>query len=682
MGMKSELDYIQIQPGVNPSTDNTALITKNYVYSDKIRFHNGQPEKIGGNASINFGNGQQVLGVPRSVWSTILNGKVYTFIGTESRLYALIGSDLTNITPLLTSSTAAADSLSTTYDTLGSNPIATTINSNIVTVTDSSAPRFRAGDTITLSGATATGGLGIGVLNTPHKLITVSAGSYTFRASATASSTATGGGASVIRKTGLIRCTVANTLTEGDRVKVSGAGDTGGILAAAINLEFITRNVTAAHFDFMTASTATSSVSAAGGGSTVFYPPIAAGYADESQGQGYGMGKYGVGAYGVAKLSSAARKYPRIWFFDRYGDYMMMTPGNGSNLYEWAGDINSAPVKTSGSPSAINYFFVSDNIIVTFGNGGTENRITASDQNGRTVWSGTAQNQFYDDNIEGAGRLISHIRVQGLNLIFTEKQVYTFRYIGLPNIWEVKLLSDVGIISAFAGREFGGIAYWMGIENWYLWAGGNVEVMPSNTQTMSTILNYVFKNLNYGQKSKIFAWYDKTYQEIKWHYPMANSNDPDAVANVNLLEGSWWPDTVSRVSAERPEPNSFYHRLASSAGILYNHEFGDDDDGQPLAWQLKTNTRTLGKNETLLEAFVPDSVQTAGSISVKVDAYQWPNSTTPQSSQTYTVNVGDGRQKFSQDGRFWQYTISGSVLGQSWRMGQWGEEKKTGGDGP
>lgn len=678
---EAQIDYIDIPAGVTPVTDDTDLASQNFSSSLGIRFRNGRPEKKGGYTQFSFQYGQSLLGVPRSEYSTEVNGKFYTLIGTSKRLYVLIGSVLTNITPFKTSSTAAANSLSTLFVTLANNPISTVSGSTIVTVADTNASKFRINDLITLSGATDTGGVLAATLNTQHIVRSIGTNSYTFYVASAASSTATGGGASVVSKTGLLRCTVANTLVEGDRVKISGAGNTGGILAAAINLEFIVRNVTASTFDFFTASIATSSVTAAGGAGTVFYPPIPFGAADESFGSGYGMGNYGVGLYGVSKTSATVHTYPQIWYFDRFGDYIMSTPGNGGALYEWAGDITIAPVITTNSPAAINYMFVSDNTIVVFGAAGVENRITACDQGNRTVWSGTAQNQYFDGVQTGAARFISAIKLDGVNLIFTEKQVYTFRQIGLPNVWEVKKLADLGMISSMAGFEINGSAHWMGLSNFYTWSGGTVAIMPSNVYPVSSILRYVFDNLNFGQKSKSFCWFNLKYQEFRIHYPSAASNDPDRVACCCLLDNSWWPDQETRVSAERPATLLSFPRLLDKDGVLYQHEDGTDNVLTALPFSLVTNLRTLGKNETLLSAFIPDSIQSTGTINVNVDAFQWPNDTVARSTQAYTVNVGEGRVNFGQEGRFWQYTISGSTLGQSWRMGKWSEEKQTSGDG-
>ncbi len=677
----ANLDYIEIPPGVTPTTDDTDFASLNYSSSVGIRFRNGKPEKKGGYTKFNFQSGTLLSGIPRSEWSTEINGKFYTLLGTHKRLYVLIGSVLTNITPFKTSSVAAANSLSTLYGTLANNPLTTASGTNVVTVADTSASRFKINDVITFSGAADTGGITAAVLNTTHTIRSIGTNSYTFYASANASSTVTGGGNSVIRKTGMVRCTISNTLLDGDRVKISGAATMGGILNTALNLEFIVRNVSASVFDFYTASVATSSVSGDGGASTVFYPPIDAGSADEHVGVGYGMGRYGVGLYGVSKTSETLRTYPQIWHFDRFGDYIMSTPGNGGKLYEWAGDIAAAPVVTTNAPTAINYMFVSDNTIIVFGNAGTENRITACDQGNRTVWTGTAQNQFFDAVQSGAARFISAIKMVGFNLIFTEKQVYTMRQIGLPNVWEVKKLANVGMIAPMAGWERNGVAYWGGLFNFYYSSGGSVTVMPSNVYQVSSILRYVFNNINVSQKSKSFCWFNEAYQEWRFHYPSASSNEPDRVACVCLLDNSWWPDEEARVSAERPATLLTSPRLMSSSGIMYQHDNGTDNDTSPLAFSLTTNLRTVSKNETLLSAFIPDSIQTGGDISVTVDAFQWPNDTLSRSTQTYSVAIGDGRTNFGQTGRFWQYTISGSVLGQTWRMGKWGEEKQISGDG-
>lgn len=679
---QAQLVPIEIPPGVTPITDDTLYAAQNFTAAQGIRFRNGRPEKKGGYSAFTYDNGAQPTGTTRSEYSTEINGIFYTLIGTSSRLYVLIDSVLTNITPFQTTPVAASNSLSTLYGTLGSNPFSVKNGSNIVTVTDSSASRFRVGDIVTFSGASSTGGISNTTLNAEQTILTIGTGNYTFVAATAATSTTTGGGASVVRATGLINLSITNTLAEGDRIKIAGASNTGGIIASTfINAEFIARNVSGSSFDFFTGGTATSSVAAAGGTGTEYYPPIPAGNTDESYGNGYGAGNYGVGLYGTDLTSDSAREYPQIWFFDRFGDFIMMTPGNQGALYEWSGSTETAPVITANSPSNINYMFVTENTVVVFGNGAEENRITACDQGNRTVWSGTATNQFFDGVQSGAGRFIGHINLDGISLIFTEKQVYTFQQIGLPNVWKIDLVANVGMISALSGWEINGVGYWMGLENFYFWGGGEVTVVPSNIFPQSTMVKYVFDNLNFAQKSKAFCWFNRMYQEWRIHYPSANSNECDSVVVCNMLDSSWWPDVETRSCAERPAYIESNPRLLDINGNMYIHEIGTDNLTQPLPFYVATNLRSASKNEVLLSSFVPDSTQTGGAINVEITAWQWPNSAMTRSQNTYRVPVNGGRQNFGQQGRFWQYEISGNVLGQSWRMGTWGEERQIGSDG-
>lgn len=673
----SQLAPIACLPGVQPSTDNTPLATKHWTFSDKIRFVNGFPQKIGGWTLSTILSGETILGAARMLFSAILAGRVQTVVGTDEKLYGLRGSRLTNITPLQTSTTAIANSLATLFGTLANNPVSVTNGSATITISDTSASRFKINDTVTLAGATTTGGVPDTEINAAHVIRSIGANSYTVRVATAATSTTSGGGAAVERSCGMLRVTAASHgQLDGDRVKITGAADTGGILAAEINLEFIIRNVAAGTFDVMTDGTATSSVSAAGGAGTLYQKEIADGRRDASFGQGYGMGLYGAGLYGVSKTSTQGIQFPRIWFGDVFGDEIILTPGNQTGLYNWDGSTVAAPELVTNAPTAINYAFVSNSIVVTFGAGAVENKIKTSDQGALTVWTASSTNQVFEDNIEGAGRLLSHAPVGGLNLIFSENRTYTFRYIGLPLVWEIKLKDpSIGIIAPNARCVVNDTAFWMDTRNFYLWRGGNVEVIPANSQEQSTILRYVFDNLNFPQKSKNFAWYNKDFNEVWFHYVRASENDPGGVARVCLTDYTWTPDTMDRLAAEYPNALLGNPRLTAPDGddsIIYKHESGADDDTAALPFEITTNLRTSGADSTVQVGFIPDSIMD-GSISLTLQAKQFPQSPNLTFNETYAVTDELERQAITVSGRYWDYTLSGEALGQAWRMGAWQE---------
>lgn len=673
----SEHRPIDILEGVEPSTDNTSFATKHWVSSDKVRFVNGKPRKIKGWSSIDFDNSATISGMCRSIYSALLNNKVYTLYGTHQKLYNTIGTELINITPLSTSTTTIADSLATHYATLGSDPIATTSGSADIVVTDSEASKFQEGDSYVLSGATTTNGILDTEINTTHTIRDISGTSITLTTAGSATSTGSGGGASVVRTSGLVTVTAASHgQSNGDRVSMTGAADFGGITASTqFNIEHIIRNVAAGTFDVMTAGTATSSVSSAGGSSTAYAVEIGDGAADETFGQGYGLGKYGVGLYGVSKTATTARTYPRMWFWDRFGDVFIGTPGNQTGLYSWDGDTSASPVLVTNAPTAINYAFVTDNIVVTLGSGGVENRVKTSDQNGLTTWTGTAENQVFEDDIEGAGRFHTHLNVKGTNLIFTEDQTYTMRKIEIEaGVFEIKPLdTSIGCIAPMARITVNGIGFWMGLYNFYMWRGGNVEVIPSNSGPRSTLINYVFNNINRSQKSKCFVEYVEQFNELRFHYPSAGSNDPDRVACVNLQSFAWWPDTIDRTACEYPNQPLSTYRMADDSSVIYYHEQGNDDDDSAMTFTLKSPRRYSGKEKILVSGIIPDSVQ-VGSLTVDLDTYQYPQSGTAISSQSATVSPTTEFIPLAKAARYWDWEITGSASGQSWIMGDWMDE--------
>jgi hypothetical protein len=688
---RSILIPIEITPGVQPSTDKSPFATKHYTQADKIRFRFGYPEKIGGWYSILLTGGASISGYARSLFSAIISTSINTLIGTNSYVYALSGSSLSNITPIAATTVPVANSLTTDYQLgFSNNPISTVSGSTVITFALSGiGSYYAAGDAITIAGATGFNGLAAGDINGTRSIHTVFLNSFTVIAGATANANGSGGGASVTRTTKLISvAAVAHGIPSGDRVKIAGAVDTGGILAANINGEYEVRQSFADEFGFVCGGTPTSRVTTGGGAATTYQKQIAAGAADQSLGVGYGMGKYGVGLYGTALMSASALSYPRIWFMDRYGANVIMTPGNQGGLYSWAGAANVAPALVSGAPAAINYAFVSNNIAVTFGAGNIPNRIVSSDQGNITQWTASSSNQVFDDTIEGAGTLKSHVALGNINLIFTDHQTYLFTYTGFTpgvtnSIWSVELLEpNIGIIGPMARVSVGGAAYWMDTNNFYTWSGGNVNIIPANTQEQSTIHNYVYQNINRGQSSKCFAWYNEQYDEIWFHYPSASSNEPDRVARLNRSDLTWTPDTFDRICAEYPNLTLGYPRLIDSGGVLFAHEQGNDDDGEPMEWSLTSNLRggdatrnSIGSASTknyMLTGLVPDSVQT-GDIAVEVTGRKYPQSTALLFDEEYTISPDTEMVPVQGGARLWQYNISGSEAGQVFRAGQWQE---------
>ena len=183
------LKKLLLKSGVNQ--ENTRYTNENGWYeSDKMRFRQGTPEKIGGWVRISASIFQ---GVCRSLWNWVTLGFLNLVgVGTNLKFYIENGGVYFDITPLRASST------------INNNPFALTA-STTVTVTDT-AHGCTTGDFVTFSGAVDIGGVGTNVtaavLNQNFQVTVLSSSTYTIVISVTPNATAIaaspGGGASVV----------------------------------------------------------------------------------------------------------------------------------------------------------------------------------------------------------------------------------------------------------------------------------------------------------------------------------------------------------------------------------------------------------------------------------------------------------------------------------------------------
>ena len=138
------LQKILFKPGVN--RENTRYTTEGGWYdSEKIRFRQGTPEKIGGWTQYAAG---VFTGVCRSLWNWVtLANETLIGVGTNLRFYIGQGGSFYDITPVRSTVTLT-------------NPFATVNTSTTVTVTDADHGCVN-GSTVIFSGGSAVGGITI-----------------------------------------------------------------------------------------------------------------------------------------------------------------------------------------------------------------------------------------------------------------------------------------------------------------------------------------------------------------------------------------------------------------------------------------------------------------------------------------------------------------------------------------
>lgn len=532
---------VQYQAGTSKTPQLTSLQSTAFDETNHVHFPDGILRTIPCWDYANIGQ-YDFDGACRTIFAAYTDNYYY-FFGTHSRLYVNKAGTLTNITPVQTSSTAAANSLSTVDTT------------NVVTLTKTS-----------------------------------------------------------------------HGLSSGDRIKISGAATTNGIPDTDINKEHIITVLDANTFTFTTATDATSTGGSGGGASTVYYPPIDEGFINQSLGYGFGGGKFGLGLYGVSKTFSSVFQYPRIWSIDRFGNDFVICRGDydltsTDTIFLWDGDIAVAPTNLSGSPDDASWVFESGNAVIAL----KGNRVLASDIGDATDWTPAVDSAAYFDDVEGVNRLISGIKARGTNLIFSEDATLSFSYIGEPNYWRLQdVLTVDGVIAPRAVCYQDETVFWMGKRGFYSFDGSSVRRLENNQNE-----DWIYANLNFGQRYKTFCRVDVQNKQIWWFFPVGN--EPDNYVIFNYGNGSWTLGERDLTAAQMPAVlNDIFYTTNAIDSTGDNQVIWRDDltSGQPLSWVARTSYSygSSGMARMRLRDVLPDVVAD-GNYSLRVLTKEWANST-------------------------------------------------------
>jgi hypothetical protein len=111
--------------------------------------------------------------------------------------------------------------------------------------------------------------------------------------------------------------------------------------------------------------------------------------------------------------------------------------------------------------------------------------------------------------------------------------------------WRYDIISSQSsILSSQCVIEYDGIYYWIGVDRFLLYNG----VVKENKNDFNQ--NYFFDNLNYAQRSKVYATKVPRYGEIWWFYPSGDSTECNDAIIYNVRENCWY-DAGTALGARR-----------------------------------------------------------------------------------------------------------------------------------
>ena len=454
-----------------------------------------------------------------------------------------------------------------------------------------------------------------------------------------------------------------------DFVTISGAVSLGGnITASVLNTEHqITSVVDANTYKIIASATASASDSGNGGSGVDGAYQINVGLDTTVGGNGWGAGGYGgVNAdlstfgWGEAAASGTTASI-RLWSHDNFGEDLLLNPRD-SGVFYWD-ESNGTGTRAVNLTSLSG---ASDTPIIA-------KQVLVSDIDRHLIFFGT--NTI--GRLSSGSTFVQAVETKQQILVYTDKSLFSMRFIGPPFTFGLQELSkNITIASPKAAVAVDDAVFWMGKDNFYLYAG-------QTQQIPCTVRDKVFLDFNNSQADKVIAGVNSKWGEIWWFYPSASSDENDKYVIYNYLEKTWYYGTLSRTAWHDRGIRQF--PIAASSSYLFEHENGNDDDGTAMTASVESSQLDIGDGYqfTFIKQLVPDitfdgSTSTSGnpSATFTLQARKGPGSSYDNtSSGTSTRSATSPVEQFTDlvnvrlRGRSFNMKLESTGQGVSWKLG-------------
>jgi len=686
------LSKILFKPGVN--RENTRYTTEGGWYEcDKIRFRQGNPEKIGGWTAFAFDTFQ---GVCRSLWNWVtLAGENLVGVGTNLYFYILNGGAYYDITPIRKTVTLT-------------NPFTATLGSRVIRIAEVNHGCVN-NDSVIYSGAGITGlggNITAAVLKGTFQVTVIDNDNYSITVSATANATdvsGSPGGGTVVTQYEVNTGNSYQVPLTGWGAGPWGSGTWGNGQAVATSLYIWNQQNFGEDLIYgprgqglyywsanvgYSAIQSTISIAAPGvitlptgfsfpNGTTISFTSTGALPTGLSVGTVYFVVNSTGGTFSVATTINGTA---------------ITTSGSQSGLqFISARGINLADVGDDDCPIFQNSLLVSDTsrFILVFGTNDYNSTVLNpmlirwSGQEDPYTWTPSITNQAGSIQLSHGSQIITAIQTRQEIIVFTDTALYSMQYVGPPFVWSSQLLGDnISIAGPNAVALASGVIFWMGIDKFYKYDG--------RVQTLNCDLRrYIFQDFNALQSQQVYASTNEGFNEVWWFYCSDNSTEIDRYTVYNYLENVWYYGTMARTawldSGLLPYPIATTYN-----GKIVQHEDGVDDaenpdNPLPIAANISSSEFDIGDghNFGFVWRILPDLTFSGSSSSttpqVTMTLYPLQNSGSGVSStasasvvksSTYVITEQFTGQVYTRArGRQLIFKISSADLGTTWQLG-------------
>jgi len=464
---------------------------------------------------------------------------------------------------------------------------------------------------------------------------------------------------------------VGHGLSSGDLIYIAGSNAVGGI-TPNINAVPVATVIDADNYTYLFTSPAVSG--ATGGGAAVtFKYEIPVGTELGAYGYGWGIGGWGLGTWGTARSSSTVQIEPRVWSLDHFG-VLLIASYNGGSIYQFdptqaqpwprAVLVSSDP----GLPTNVRALFVTpERFIMAL----CENmQVFWPSQGTIDIWTPTALNTANIRTLtEGTKLVAGRSLAEFVSLIWTDAAVYRFQYTGATYVYSSSMIAKhCGLVSPNGAVTAGGVAYWIGQDNLWLYNGA-VTPIPN----VEDIRKWLFDQISINMGYQCTAIYNPRKDEIWFFVTIEGQDSPTLGLIYSIVEQCWAPLYWGRSGGTNFTQGDTSPYMGDESGFIYQHEEGLDADGVALPYSMTLSpygTTKGGKSNFQIEYVVNDFFDQIGDITQTFTSYDRLNDSTILESQTDTIPpIDTGTADCRISGRYISFMVGGSSLGCYVRLG-------------
>jgi hypothetical protein len=689
------LQKIQLKPGVN--RENTRYTNEGGWYeSDKVRFRQGTPEKIGGWQRISTST---FVGVCRSLWNWVTLGSLNLLgVGTNLKFYIESGGVYNDITPIRTTTTLASPFTTATSTNTGTETTVTVTDANGGFINNDYVTYYIGGAaSVTFNGITITTG-------TEYQITYVSSTTYKITVTGTASASSAGGGTVYAVYQINTGPSYAAPLTGwGSSTWGSGTWGIGTASSDALriwnqvnwgqNLLYSPRGVPLYYWD-ASVGIINSAVTM-----TIASPCVVTANLNLADATPITFTTSGALPTGLLPGVTYYTKYLTLTTFNlaaTSGGAAINTSGSqsGTQYISPRGILVSALSGTDGyAPLYQNTFTVSDasRFCLVFGTNDYGSTILDpmlirwSDQESLTIWYPSATNQAGSVRLSHGSKIVTTLQSRQEIVVWTDQALYSLQYLGPPYVWGTQLLADnVSIAGPNAAAMASGVTYWMGVDKFYKYDG--------RVQTLRCDLRqFIYSDINQLQFDQVFASTNEGFNEVWFFYCSSGSNTVDRYVIYNYTEDLWQYGTMAR-TAWLDTGLRNYPLAATYTYNIVNQEYGVDDNETDTTLPIEATITSAqfdigdGHNFAFVYRMIPDltfrgsTSGTTPSLTMYLQGLNNSGSGVTQSGNaavTYSgsapsvINVDEftGQLYIRVRGRQMQMKITSNALGVQWQLG-------------